>query len=124
MAASGIEQRSSRDQAETVEEGHPMVMTTNLGYPRIGRERELKRACEAYWAGEIAQDELLQAGASLRQIHWSVQRDAGIELIPINDFTFYDHILDAIALVGAVPERFRWVGETVDLDTYFAMARG
>jgi 5-methyltetrahydropteroyltriglutamate--homocysteine methyltransferase len=101
-----------------------MVMTTNLGYPRIGRDRELKRACEAYWAGEIAQDELLQVGASLRQTHWSVQRDAGIELIPINDFTFYDHVLDAIALVGAVPERFRWVGETVDLDTYFAMARG
>jgi len=101
-----------------------MVMTTNLGYPRIGRDRELKRACEAYWAGEIAQDELLHVGASLRQTHWSVQRDAGIELIPVNDFTLYDHVLDAIALVGAVPERFRSEGETVDLDTYFAMARG
>jgi 5-methyltetrahydropteroyltriglutamate--homocysteine methyltransferase len=99
-------------------------MTTNLGYPRIGRDRELKRASEAYWAGAIAQDELLNIGASLRQTHWLVQRDAGIELIPINDFTHYDHVLDAIALVGAVPERFRWQGDTVDLDTYFAMARG
>jgi 5-methyltetrahydropteroyltriglutamate--homocysteine methyltransferase len=101
-----------------------MVMTTNLGYPRIGRDRELKRACEAYWAGEIAQNELLQVGASLRLAQWSVQRAAGIELIPVNDFTLYDHVLDAIALVGAVPERFRWGGDLVDLDTYFAMARG
>src|SRR5262249_59995678 len=109
---------------EAVEEGHRMVMTTNLGYPRIGRDRELKRACEAYWAGEIAQDALLRVGASLRQTQWLVQRDAGIELIPVNDFTLYDHVLDAIALVGAVPERFHWEGNTVDLDTYFAMARG
>jgi 5-methyltetrahydropteroyltriglutamate--homocysteine methyltransferase len=101
-----------------------MVMTANLGYPRVGRYRELKRASEAHWAGEITQDELLHVGTSLRQTHWSVQRDAGIELIPINDFTHYDHVLDAIALVGAVPERFRWEGETVDLNTYFAMARG
>jgi 5-methyltetrahydropteroyltriglutamate--homocysteine methyltransferase len=99
-------------------------MTTNLGYPRIGRNRELKRACEAYWAGEIAQNELLHVGASLRLAQWSVQRDAGIELIPVNDFTLYDHVLDAIALIGAVPERFRWEGASVDLDSYFAMARG
>jgi 5-methyltetrahydropteroyltriglutamate--homocysteine methyltransferase len=99
-------------------------MTTNLGYPRIGRDRELKRASEAYWAGELAQDELLHVGASLRLAQWTVQREAGIDLIPVNDFTHYDHVLDAIALVGAVPERYHWGGDLVDLDTYFAMARG
>jgi 5-methyltetrahydropteroyltriglutamate--homocysteine methyltransferase len=101
-----------------------VVQTTTLGYPRIGRERELKRACEAYWAGAQGENELRAVAAALRREHWQVQRAAGIDLIPTNDFSLYDHMLDAIALVGAVPERYRWDGETVDLGTYFAMARG
>ncbi|HWE62748.1 MAG TPA: 5-methyltetrahydropteroyltriglutamate--homocysteine S-methyltransferase [Chloroflexota bacterium] len=101
-----------------------MAQTTTLGYPRIGRERELKRACEAYWHGTLTEDALCATGAALRRAHRQTQCDAGIDLIPVNDFSFYDHVLDAIALVGAVPERYHWHGDTVDLDTYFAMARG
>jgi len=101
-----------------------MVRTTTLGYPRIGRNRELKQACEAYWKGKIGIEDLHRTGTELRHTHWQVQRDAGIDLIPVNDFSFYDQVLDAIALIGAVPERYRWEGGLVDPDTYFAMARG
>ncbi len=101
-----------------------MVRTTTLGYPRIGRERELKHACEAYWSDKIGAEDLHKVGATLRRTHWQAQRDAGIDLIPVNDFSFYDHVLDAISLVGAVPERYQWAGGLVDLATYFAMARG
>ncbi len=101
-----------------------MTLSTIPGYPRIGRDRELKRACESFWNGALSGDELHATGAALRRAHWQAQRAAGIDLIPTNDFTFYDHVLDAIALVGAVPARYDWNGETVDLDTYFAMARG
>ena len=103
-----------------------MALTTNLGYPRIGPDRELKRATEAYWKGELGGDELLATGARLRKENWETQRAAGIDLIPCNDFSYYDHVLDTVALVGAVPARYGWKGggEDVDLDTYFAMARG
>jgi 5-methyltetrahydropteroyltriglutamate--homocysteine methyltransferase len=101
-----------------------MVRTTTLGYPRIGRNRELKLACEAYWSGKIGEEDLHRTGATLRHTHWQAQREAGIDLIPVNDFSFYDQVLDAIALIGAVPERYRWEGGLVDLATYFAMARG
>src|SRR6266568_5738018 len=101
-----------------------MVRTTIQGYPRIGRDRELKHACEAYWSGKIGAEELRRTAASLRREHWQVQREAGIDLIPVNDFSYYDQVLDAIALIGAVPERYRWEGGLVDLDAYFGMARG
>ena len=101
-----------------------MVQTTTLGYPRIGRKRELKQGCEAYWNGKMGEEELNKIGAGLRRAHWQAQRDAGIDLLPVNDFSFYDQILDAIALIGAVPERYHWDGERVDLATYFAMALG
>jgi 5-methyltetrahydropteroyltriglutamate--homocysteine methyltransferase len=101
-----------------------MVQTNNLGYPRIGRNRELKRATERYWAGKTDADELAAAAAAIRAENWRKQFDAGIELIPSNDFSLYDQMLDTIALVGAVPQRYGWDGGTVDLDTYFAMARG
>ncbi len=101
-----------------------MIRTTTLGYPRSGRKRELKQACEGHWSGKIGAEELDRVGATLRRAHWQVQRDAGIDLIPVNDFSFYDQVLDAIALTGAVPERYRWEGGLVDLATYFAMARG
>src|SRR6185437_191388 len=97
-----------------------MIRTTTLGYPRIGRKRELKQACEAYWSGKIDEEELSGVGVALRRAHWQAQREAGIDLIPVNDFSFYDQVLDAIALVGAVPERYRWEGGSVNLATYFA----
>jgi len=101
-----------------------MALSSVLGYPRIGRDRELKRACESFWTGALTEDALRTIGAALRRAHWETQHAAGIDLIPVNDFSFYDHVLDALALVGAVPERYRWQGEMVDLATYFAMARG
>jgi 5-methyltetrahydropteroyltriglutamate--homocysteine methyltransferase len=95
------------------------------GYPRIGAKRELKQATEAYWSGQRTQSDLLETARSLRAANWKLQRDAGIDLIPSNDFSLYDQVLDTIALVGAVPERYEWNGSSdVDLDTYFAMARG
>jgi 5-methyltetrahydropteroyltriglutamate--homocysteine methyltransferase len=101
-----------------------MAKATNLGFPRIGAHRELKRAVEGYWKGNLTKDELLDSAHALRNSHWREQDELGLDLVPSNDFSFYDQVLDACAMVGAVPERFPWDGDTVDLDTYFAMARG
>jgi 5-methyltetrahydropteroyltriglutamate--homocysteine methyltransferase len=101
-----------------------MALSSILGYPRIGRDRELKKASEAYWQGSITAEELGETASALRKAHWQVQRDSGINLIPCNDFSLYDQVLDAVALIGAVPPRYHWAGGIVDLDTYFAMARG
>jgi len=101
-----------------------VLYTQNLGYPRIGAKRELKRVVEAFWQGRVDEDQLTAEAARLRALHWQKQRDTGIDLIPSNDFSYYDHVLDTIALVGAVPERFSWSGPTVDRATYFKMARG
>lgn len=101
-----------------------MALSTNFGYPRIGPDRELKRATEAYWAGRLSAEELLAEAARLRLDQWAVQREAGIDHVPSNSFSLYDHVLDMAALIGAVPERYAWSAEQVDLDTYFAMARG
>lgn len=101
-------------------------MTTihNLGFPRIGAKRELKRALEAYWKQEIEQPELLNAGRELRQRHWQQQVDAGIEWLPVGDFSWYDQVLDLSCLLGVVPERFKHTDNQISLDTYFRMARG
>ena len=101
-----------------------MVTSSNLGYPRIGPGRELKKALEIFWAGKSAAAALDAVGATLRSANWEMQRAAGIDQIPSNDFSLYDHVLDTAAMLGAVPSRFGWSGETVDLETYFAMARG
>jgi 5-methyltetrahydropteroyltriglutamate--homocysteine methyltransferase len=100
-----------------------MVLAANLGYPRFGAKRELKRALESYWAGKITQTELLAAGRQLRLTHWQIQQAAGIDVIPSNDFSFYDHVLDTTWMIGAIPARFS-VLDPGSLDTYFAMARG
>ncbi|MGM0706093.1 MAG: 5-methyltetrahydropteroyltriglutamate--homocysteine S-methyltransferase [Bacteroidota bacterium] len=101
-----------------------MITSSTLGFPRIGAQRELKKAVEAYWAGDRSQADLHDTARSLRLRHWQQQQEAGINHIPSNDFSFYDQVLDTIAMVGAVPPRFDWDGDHVDLDTYFAMARG
>ena len=101
-----------------------MVLATNLGFPRIGPNRELKKAVEAYWKGKSSADELLKAGAVIRAQNWKLQKDAGLDHIPSNDFSFYDQILDLTATLGLVPSRYNWKGGAVDLDLYFAMARG
>ena len=100
------------------------VRSASLGFPRIGAHRELKKALESYWKGESSREALLSSAAQLRALHWRVQRQAGIDHIPSNDFSFYDHILDMSCMLGCIPERYEWRGGAVDLDTYFAMARG
>ena len=101
-----------------------MVIATNLGFPRFGADRELKKAAESYWKGNSSEQDLKDTAQSLRLTHWKMQKDAGIDHIPSNDFSFYDQVLDMCCLLGCVPERYNWNGETVDTDTYFAMARG
>ncbi len=102
-----------------------MVLATNLGFPRIGAKRELKKALESYWSKGISKDELYKVGAELRRINWQMQLDADLDHIPSNDFTYYDHVLATAVLVGAVPARYGWDGKSnVDIDTFFAMARG
>ncbi|WP_313261638.1 5-methyltetrahydropteroyltriglutamate--homocysteine S-methyltransferase [Sphingobacterium sp.] len=105
-----------------------MLLTNNLGYPRVGAFRELKKANEAYWAKKISAEELLQAGLKIRESNWKTQKDAGIELIPSNDFSFYDQVLDLSLTVGAIPARYNSLLNKIDrqynLDLYFAMARG
>ncbi len=101
-----------------------LVLSTNLGFPRIGSHRELKKALEGYWSGASTEQELLNTAAALRARHWFVQQKAGIDHVPSNDFSFYDQVLDTIAMLGAVPERFGHKGGAVPLDLYFGMARG
>src|ERR671919_116076 len=101
-----------------------MALSNISGFPRIGRNRELKFATEGYWRGETSADELAATAKAIRLENWRLMQDAGIDLIPSNDFSYYDQVLDAIALFGAVPDRYGWSGKSVDLDTYFAMARG
>lgn len=100
------------------------VLIHNLGFPRIGRDRELKWALEAYWRGAIDGAELERRGRELRHRHWQLQADAGLELVPAGDFSWYDQVLDVTTMLGAIPQRFGWDGGAVDLDLYFAMARG
>jgi 5-methyltetrahydropteroyltriglutamate--homocysteine methyltransferase len=101
-----------------------MVNSANLGYPRIGFKRELKTALEKFWSGQISEDELKNVGKDLRLSSWLFQSTSNLDYVPSNDFSFYDHVLDTIAMVGAVPKRFEWTGGEVDLKTYFLMARG
>jgi len=101
-----------------------MTIAANLGFPRIGLKRELKKAIESYWKGNIAESGLQEIAKELRQKHWKIQERAGIQHIPSNDFSLYDHALDTIAMVGAVPKRYNFIGNKIDTDLYFSMARG
>ncbi|QOC22468.1 5-methyltetrahydropteroyltriglutamate--homocysteine S-methyltransferase [Wenzhouxiangella sp. AB-CW3] len=100
------------------------IQATNLGFPRIGARRELKKATEGYWSGRLEDGELKDIGRELRKRHWSLQAECGLDVIPSNDFSYYDQVLDMIAMLGAIPERFADIGDGKDLTTYFAMARG
>jgi len=101
-----------------------MVLATNLGYPRIGADRELKKAVEAYWKGASPLTDLQKTAADLRRRHWKLQKKAGLHHIPSNDFSFYDQVLDTSALLGCVPARYNWDGSNVTPELYFTMARG
>ncbi len=101
-----------------------MTFTANLGTPRFGAKRELKSALESFWKGKLDEAGFLAVCAELRRQNWQLQQDAGIDFIPSNDFSPYDQMLDTAAMLGAVPARYAWDGGSVDLPTYFAMARG
>jgi 5-methyltetrahydropteroyltriglutamate--homocysteine methyltransferase len=103
---------------------HRTLPVATLGFPRIGRHRELKFALEGYWSGKIAESDLLETAARLRAENWALQRDRGITKIPSNDFSLYDHVLDTAVMVGAIPAVYGWKGGAVPLSVYFAMARG
>jgi 5-methyltetrahydropteroyltriglutamate--homocysteine methyltransferase len=103
------------------------MVTHNLGYPRIGNDRELKKAVEGYWSGKISYEQLIQVSIAIKQKNWLLQKDLGIDLIPSNDFSFYDHVLDFSFAINAIPERYAHLPRHYDkskLDLYFAMARG
>ncbi|WP_431483744.1 5-methyltetrahydropteroyltriglutamate--homocysteine S-methyltransferase [Pseudomonas solani] len=101
-----------------------MALAHSLGFPRIGRDRELKKALEAFWKGELDEAGLRAVGRDLRATHWQLQKDAGIELLPVGDFAWYDQVLTHSLTLGVVPERFRPHSGKPGLDTLFAMARG
>lgn len=101
-----------------------MVHITNLGYPRIGPRRELKTALEKYWSKAGTAQELLAVARTLRENSWRLQKDLGVQHVPSNDFSLYDHVLDTAFMVGAIPTRYKWRDGSPDLETYFAMARG
>ena len=103
------------------------MITHNLGYPRIGDNRELKKAVEGYWSGKVSYDHLIQSGSEIRQKNWLSQKEMGIDLIPSNDFSFYDHVLDMTFAINAIPRRYESLirnSGKLKLDLYFAMARG
>ncbi|GIP21572.1 5-methyltetrahydropteroyltriglutamate--homocysteine S-methyltransferase [Paenibacillus sp. J22TS3] len=96
----------------------------NLGFPRIGENREWKKAIEAFWAGKTDEQELHQQLETIRLGNLKLQQDKGLDIIPVNDFTYYDHILDTASMFGVIPERFGYQGGEVPLSTYYAVARG
>lgn len=104
------------------------MLTHNPGFPRIGAQRQLKKVCEQYWAGTITRTELFITAKKIREENWLLQKQAGIEMIPCNDFAFYDQVLDASLLFGAIPSRYTPVAtdikDNTEIDLYFAMARG
>lgn len=100
------------------------ILNHTLGFPRVGLRRELKKAQESYWAGNSTQEELLAVGRELRARHWQQQKQAGVDLLPVGDFAWYDHVLTTSLLLGNVPARHQNKDGSVDLDTLFRLGRG
>ncbi|UVI31737.1 5-methyltetrahydropteroyltriglutamate--homocysteine S-methyltransferase [Paenibacillus spongiae] len=101
-----------------------MVRSSSLGYPRIGADREWKKALETFWSGKLEEAEFTARLQEIRLSHLKKQQLKGIDWIPVNDFSFYDHMLDTAAMFGIVPKRFAYEGGRVPLSVYYAMARG
>ena len=100
------------------------IINHTLGFPRVGLRRELKKAQESYWAGNATREELLAVGRELRARHWEQQKQAGIDLLPVGDFAWYDHVLTTSLLLGNVPARHQNNDGSVDIDTLFRIGRG
>ena len=101
-----------------------MTIIHNLGFPRIGAQRELKHALEAFWKGDTPESTLIQQAKALRQRHWLAQKAAGLDLIPVGDFAYYDHVLQTLLWLGALPSRFGIDPAQATLSDQFALARG
>ncbi|MFH5185316.1 5-methyltetrahydropteroyltriglutamate--homocysteine S-methyltransferase [Paenibacillus sp. TAB 01] len=101
-----------------------MVKSSVLGYPRIGADREWKKALEAFWAGKLEERDFRSQLQDIRLNHLRKQQEKGIDLIPVNDFSYYDHILDTAAMFGIIPDRFSYTGGAVPLSVYYGVARG
>jgi 5-methyltetrahydropteroyltriglutamate--homocysteine methyltransferase len=101
-----------------------MALSHSLGFPRIGADRELKKALEAHWKGELDEAGLHAVGRKLRAAHWQLQKDAGIDVLPVGDFAWYDQVLTHSLTFGVIPERFRPHSGKPTLTTLFGMARG
>lgn len=100
------------------------IRNHTLGFPRVGLRRELKKAQESYWAGNTTREELLAVGRELRARHWEQQKQAGVDLLPVGDFAWYDHVLTTSLLLGNVPARHQNNDGSVDIDTLFRIGRG
>ena len=94
------------------------------GYPRVGAKRELKFAVEAYWKGAKSEAELQETAAEIRRLNWATQKTAGADLVPVGDFSFYDHVLDLLCTLGGIPSRFGFDAANLTLEQYFQLARG
>jgi 5-methyltetrahydropteroyltriglutamate--homocysteine methyltransferase len=101
-----------------------MTIVSNLGFPRIGRRRELKFALERFWTGTLDKAGLLSEAAQLRAVHWRLQAGLGVGHIPSGDASLYDHVLDTACMLGAIPAGYGWQEGPVSLPAYFALARG
>ncbi|MGN6389579.1 MAG: 5-methyltetrahydropteroyltriglutamate--homocysteine S-methyltransferase, partial [Burkholderiaceae bacterium] len=101
-----------------------MALAHTLGFPRIGAQREWKFALESFWKGETGEAALRETARVLRARHWALQREAGMDLVAVGDFAWYDHVASTLALLGAAPSRFGFASPALSLDDYFAMARG
>ncbi|MCM0598981.1 5-methyltetrahydropteroyltriglutamate--homocysteine S-methyltransferase [Periweissella fabalis] len=99
------------------------MTTIIVGFPRIGEHRELKRITEKYWKNSATQPELLEAATVIKEKHWDIQAQAGIDFVSVGDFSFFDNVLDTAYLLNIIPNRYRALGLS-DLDQYFALARG
>lgn len=100
------------------------ILNHTLGFPRIGLHRELKKAQESYWAGKSTQQQLLMAGRELRARHWQQQKEAGVDVLPVGDFAWYDHVLSTSLMLGNVPTRHQNKDDSIDIDTLFRIGRG
>lgn len=98
-----------------------MIQSHILGFPRIGVQREMKKAVEAYWRKEISLTALEKVGHTIESANWKIQAEAGLDFVTVGDFAWYDHVLDMSVLLGVIPERF---SRSADLNTMFCMARG
>lgn len=102
------------------------ILNHTLGFPRIGLNRELKKAQEKYWSGQISLDTLLSEGYKVRKKNWKIQKESGIDYIPVGDFAWYDHVLTTTMMLGNIPDRHHSINTShnIDLDCLFRIARG